>query len=262
MNVNHTPVDEIIETATGAAPSIIDELLESFDVGDANSREEVLGMDTAPDATELDLEVAVAAIEETTVTADKPAKKGKKGKKATDADPDKPSTEPGEEPAAAAAAPKKERKFFSKQSDRIAHNLGDKLGENMLLVLSDAALTGDDLIARNKEILETIDGTAKKVGEKAAMLFKWLQTGGDLNEVMKRAFKLLKKDGFITSGDKGTMQLDLLKKPYSLGTARSQSNQIFVLFRLLKIANEDGKGKLVPNPESLILAKANALLGL
>ena len=156
---------------------------------------------------------------------------------------------------------KKERVFFSKQSDRIAHHLGDKLSEFMLLELGDATLTGDDLKAKNAEVLASIDSTAKKVGEKANMLFKWMNKGGDLNEVMARAFKVLVRDGELTSGDKGNLQLDLLAKPYSMGTARSQANQIFMLFPILKITMKE-KGKMVPNPDSLLFIKAKAQLGL
>lgn len=156
---------------------------------------------------------------------------------------------------------KKERIFFSKQSDRIAHHLGDKLSEFMLLEILDATLTGEELKAKNAEVLALIDTTAKKVGEKANQLFKWMNKGGDLNEVMARAFKVLVKDGELTSGDKGNLQLDLLAKPYSLGTARSQANQIFMLFPILKVTMKE-KGKMVPNPESLIFIKAKAQLGL
>lgn len=158
---------------------------------------------------------------------------------------------------------KKERVFFSKQSDRIAHHLGDKLSEFMLLELGDAALTGEDLKAKNAEVLAIFDAktTAKKVGEKANMLFKWMSKGGDLNEVMARAFKVLVRDGELTSGDKGNLQLDLLAKPYSMGTARSQANQIFMLFPILKITMKE-KGKMVPNPDSLLFIKAKAQLGL
>lgn len=230
-------------------------------LGEGGEVEEIVAAE--PDSmNELELEAAVSAAEryeetgETEATAEpeveaaaEPEKKKKGGKK---------------KDAAAPAAPAEEKKriYFSKQSDRIAHRLGEKLGEFMLLEIGDAALTGEELQARNKEVLAAIDGTAKKVGEKAAMLFKWMQQGGDLNEVMKRAFTLMKKDGYLTSGDKGNLQEYLLAKPYSLGTARSQSNQVFCLFRALKIANMDGKGKMVPNDQSIILMKANSTLGL
>lgn len=189
---------------------------------------------------EIATEVEAAGDTSIDVEAAKPAKKTKAAK------------EPKE---------KKERVFFSKQSDRIAHGLGDKLSEFMLLEIEDASLSGDDLKAKNAEVLSSIDSTAKKVGEKANMLFKWMSKGGELNEVMARAFKVLVRDGELTSGDKGNLQLDLLAKPYSMGTARSQANQIFMLFPTLKITMKE-KGKMVPNPDSLLFIKAKAQLGL
>jgi hypothetical protein len=157
---------------------------------------------------------------------------------------------------------KKKRVLFNKQSERILHNLGDKTGDFMLLELKDAELTGDKLKERNKEVLALIDAIpAKKVGEKALQLFKWMHNGGDMNEVMRRAFTLLAKDSQLESGDKGNLQTDLLKKPYSVGTARSQSNQMFMLMPALKITIKE-KGRMVANPDSLILMKVNSILGL
>jgi hypothetical protein len=252
--------DEIIETNLDAILSTLggDEVVEETaapiaDIGELNELE----LEAAISAVEryedqpADGEAAAAEGEAEAPVVDEteaPAKKGS-GRKKKETAPKEP-------------AEKKAKIFFSKQSDRIAHRLGDKLGEFMLLEIGDAELSGEDLQARNKEVLSLIDGTAKKVGEKAAMLFKWMQQGGELNEVMKRAFTLMAKEGFLTSGDKGNLQENLLAKPYSLGTARSQSNQIFCLFRALKVANMDGKGKMVPNPNSLVLMKANATLGL
>ena len=113
------------------------------------------------------------------------------------------------------------------------------------------------------EVLATIDACGqKKVQEKAVMLFGYMSNGGALNEVMKRAFTVLVRDGFITSGDKGNLHANLLTKPYSLGTARAQAGQMLCLFPMLKIALKDGRGRLVANPDSLILMKVSAELGL
>jgi hypothetical protein len=92
-------------------------------------------------------------------------------------------------------------------------------------------------------------------------LFGWLKNGGTLNEVMRRAFVEMAKDGCLTSGKNGNLHATLLAKPYSGPTAASQGNQIFMLFPALKIAIKE-KGKLIPNPDSLLLAKVNSLLGL
>jgi hypothetical protein len=78
---------------------------------------------------------------------------------------------------------------------------------------------------------------------------------------MLRAFTTLVREGELTSGDKGNLQQDLLAKPYSLGTARSQANQVFMLFPFFKITVKE-KGKMIMNPDSVMLAKARAQLAI
>ena len=157
---------------------------------------------------------------------------------------------------------KKERIFFSKKSDRIKHKLGDKVGDFLILEVGDVVLEADALKARQDEILNDIDTKlAKKVGEKAAQLLDWYSKGGKLNEIMLRAFSTLVREGELTSGDKGNLQQDLLAKPYSLGTARSQANQVFMLFPFFKITVKE-KGKMIMNPDSVMLAKARAQLAI
>lgn len=154
------------------------------------------------------------------------------------------------------------RIFFANRSDRIKHNLGGKVSDFLVLELSDIALSSEALKARQDEILGEIDNKlAKKVGEKAAQLLDWFSKGGKMNEVMRRAFTVLVKDGELTSGDGGNLQNDLLAKPYSMGTARSQANQMFMLFPFFKITVKE-KGKMVANPNSVMLAKAKDQLGL
>ncbi|CAB4121816.1 hypothetical protein UFOVP26_31 [uncultured Caudovirales phage] len=157
---------------------------------------------------------------------------------------------------------KKGRIYFSKKSDRIKHKLGDKVGDFLILEMSDATLDADTLKARQEEILSDIDTKlAKKVGEKAAQLLDWYSKGGKLNEIMRRAFTVLVTENELTSGDKGNLQQDLLAKPYSLGTARSQANQVFMLFPFFKITVKE-KGRMIMNPDSVMLAKARSQLGI
>jgi hypothetical protein len=170
--------------------------------------------------------------------------------------------------AAAEAAPTTKKKrdpkprlTFSKPAAKIQHVLGEKLGETLILEASDAALDATALKAKQDETLKAIDGLAKKVGEKAVQLFQTIKTGGKLNEVMQRAIEVLVKEGSITSGDKGNLQTNLLSK-YTLGTARSQSNQVFCLFPVLGITKKDGKGKQVANADSVILATMRTKLAL
>lgn len=178
--------------------------------------------------------------------------------------------QPAQEPQsqvkeAAPKEPKAPRLTYvtNKKSEVLAQKLGSKASEYLLLEVADAALDEDGLKAKMDEVLATIDACSqKKVQEKAVMLFGYMSKGGTLNEVMKRAFTVLVRDGFITSGDKGNLHANLLTKPYSLGTARAQAGQMLCLFPMLKIALKDGRGRLVANPDSLILMKVSAELGL
>jgi hypothetical protein len=160
-------------------------------------------------------------------------------------------------------APKVPRitRVTGKESAVLAAKLGDKVGDFLVLETADAALDADALKAKQDDVLTSIDALAKKVGEKATMLFGWMKNGGTLNEVMKRTFTVMARDGELTSGNKGNLQTDLLSKPYSPGTSASQANQMFMLLPALKITIKE-KGKMVPNPDSLIYMKAKAELGL
>lgn len=250
---------QVVETVETNDASMIDELLAKLedDVIDETVGEE----DTAlASEAEIEAAVAIAVKEEAKIAAyaeqpagsdtievaetEKPAKKTKVAKA---------PKEPKE---------KKERIYFSKKSDRIKHKLGDKVGDFLVLEMSDATLDADALKARQEEILSDIDTKlAKKVGEKAAQLLDWYSKGGKLNEIMRRAFTVLVTEGELTSGDKGNLQQDLLAKPYSLGTARSQANQVFMLFPFFKITVKE-KGRMIMNPDSVMLAKARAQLSI
>lgn len=115
----------------------------------------------------------------------------------------------------------------------------------------------DEFIAR----MDDRDSIADKVKEKMSMLLTWLQKGGELNEVLKRTFTVMHTRGELTSGDKGNLQLNLLSKPYSMGTARSQANQMFMALPELGIVVKE-KGRMLPNPDSVLLPMINAKLGL
>jgi hypothetical protein len=160
----------------------------------------------------------------------------------------------------AKAAPT-ERHVVLTKSQKVASKLGDKVSEFLVLEMADAELDEAALKAKQETVLAEIDTLAKKVSEKAVQLFGWMRNGGSLNEVMKRTFEVLAKEGELTSGEKGNLQQNLLAKPYSKGTAASQANQMFMLLPMLKVTRRE-KGRMIANPDSLILAKAKAELGL
>lgn len=181
-----------------------------------------------------------------------------------------------------AAKPKKEKKAKEPKEPRVTYvtgkaadvlkaRLGDKTSEMLVLEVEDAGLDPAELEAKQHELLKllntrpgTSDGgaTQKKVAEKVVILFGWLKNGGSLNRVLEITFQTLLKDGEIQSGEKGNLWQALLAKPYSKGTANAQGGQMLQLLPMLKIANKTEKGKLVANPNSMILMAVKAQMGL
>lgn len=152
----------------------------------------------------------------------------------------------------------------AKTSEKIMFRLGSKAGDFLVLETKDAELDEAALKARQDEMLKNFDGTSQiKVREKMVQLFGYLSgSNAKLNEVMRRAFTVLLKDGNLISGEKGNLHVDLLAKPYSVGTTRAQSGQIFSLFPQLKIVNKTDRGVYVANPDSVILQMMKQRLGL
>lgn len=195
---------------------------------------------------------------------------------------------PEAEAATASDKPKKEKKakepkepkepkaprvtyVGNKASEVLKARLGDKTNEMLVLEVEDASLDPAELEAKQSELLKllntrpgTSDGgaTQKKVAEKIVMLFGWLKNGGKLNQVMDITFRTLIADGEIQSGEKGNLWAALLAKPYSKGTANAQGGQMMAMLPMLKIATKSEKGKLVANPNSMILMAVKAQMGL
>lgn len=159
----------------------------------------------------------------------------------------------------------------SRASDVLKDRLGGNTAEALVLEVGDIELDEATLAVKQKELMDLLNvrphhstadqgSTQKKVAEKIVMLFAYMKNGGKLNEVMARTFKILIRDGYIQSGDKGNLHQELLSKPYSPGTARAQSGQMMKMLPMLKIATVSDKGHLVANPESLILMKMTSEL--
>lgn len=162
------------------------------------------------------------------------------------------------------------RIYFADRADRIAHRLGSDLGNYMVLEIADAALEGEALKAKQDETFAVIKAMNKKVKNRASLLLDYAAgKSKSLNSVISIAFKLLKRDGKLTTGDKGNYVTTLLSKndvnprPYSPGAARAMSNNTVSLLKQLKVITDGGeKQTYVPNPNSLIAAKINGMLGL
>jgi hypothetical protein len=173
--------------------------------------------------------------------------------------------------AAAAPAeekPKKERTprvHYSNKADRIAARLGDKLSEYTVLTVQDVegALDDDALALKMAETMTLIRGMSQKKQNRAGFLMEFVSgKASKLNEVMSRTLSVLHKDGVLTTGKDGNLLTNLLARPYSPAAARAMGGNTVAVFEDLKLIVADGKGSYRANPESLLLAKANALLGL
>lgn len=193
------------------------------------------------------------------------------------AESDTPKTAP-DAAADAAKPPKAPRVSVSRvgktKSEVLTSTLGN-VSEGLLLEAADLTLSEEALREKQSALLDIIDvrpgsakaktagsSTQKKVAEKVIQLFGYVKNGGTLNEVMRRTFKVLARDGEITSGEKGNLHAELLSKPYSVLTCKAQAGQMMAMLPMLKIALATSKGRLVANPDSLILAKVKAELGL
>lgn len=168
--------------------------------------------------------------------------------------------------AAKAAQPKRPTSVTHKPGALLVAKLGEGYRDYLTFDVRDAELDTLALEAKQNEFVERMndkDAIADKVREKIIMLLTWLKAGApdSLNEVLRRTFVVLHDKGELTSGDKGNLQLNLLTKPYSIGTARSQANQMFMALPELGITVKE-KGKMVANPNSALLPMIYAKLGL
>lgn len=246
---------------------------------------------TADAAGGLELDLADADLDSLDLSADEAtlleAALDAEGPAGLPAEPEAPASA-APETAAAPEAPKKADKKTSapkkpstarttyvnaKASEVLKSRLNGDVAGTIVLEFGDADLTPEQLAAKQSELLDLLnvrphqskDGsTQKKVAEKVVMLFAYLKNGGGLNEVLRRTFTVLAKDGYVQMGKTGNLTADLLAKPYSPGTANAQGGQMMQMLPLLRIALPDtaNKGRLVVNPESVIFSRMVELLGL
>lgn len=158
------------------------------------------------------------------------------------------------------ATPRVPRKHYTDRAERLKDQLGAGLEAVSMLTPQDATMAKDDAIERT---LAIIKGMNKKEQNRASNLVEFI-TGkrASLNTVLDRLLKLLHKDGFLTTGDKGNVMENLLAKPYAPNSARAMGANTVAVFADLMLIKADGRGRYVPNPESVLLALCNQKLGL
>lgn len=148
-------------------------------------------------------------------------------------------------------------------SGKIMSKTGGDAGV-FILEPADAELTGVDLEAHVKALVDGADSLPVKAGNKMQLLFGYLKNGGKLNEYLLRAFEVLARDGEIKTGDAGNYIQAMTKpeagrKAFGLGTARSQVSQLGALLPYLKVATKES-GRFVLNPDSVVFAAVKANL--
>ena len=255
--------------------ALLDELLantaESITVEPAAAEPAAAASSDADDDVELDLNLDEDALLQAALEAE--------GVSSTEELPAAPEAAPApveQAPKKAAAKkPSTARTTYtnSKASEVLKARLNGDVSSDLILELSDLELSPEELQSKQSALLDILNvrphqskdaSTQKKVAEKVVMLFGYLKNGGNLNEVLRRTFTVLAKDGYVQMGKTGNLFLNLLEKPYSVGTANAQGGQMLQMLPLLKIALPDpsNKGRLVVNPNSVIFARMVTLLGL
>lgn len=245
----------------------------------ATVEDELDGLFDESDIDESLLSLDDLVIEDVPAVAPDPVKKKSPKKKAVATesksvdDEPKADDQPVEDAPAEDDAPKAEPKKKEPATPRTTYVnaskskvLLDRLsGDTSELVLEfdDVDLPPEELAKKQRAFLAVLNNqpatttngqtVQKKVAEKVVILFTMFKQKKGWNEVMYRTFKLLLTDGYIQSGDKGNLVQELLKKPYSIGTARAQAGQMMQMLPLLKIATETSKGRLEINENSTIL---------
>lgn len=158
--------------------------------------------------------------------------------------------------AAEVKAARPVRKFFANKSERVVAGVGFSV-----LTLADAELTGADLDAKVAEEATTFGGAGTKVQNRMTNVYEYV--GGrpvKLNPVQETALAVLKRDGYLKSGDKGNFHLELVKGGrYSVASARAMGNNSLAAFRLSKTIIKVADGSYHANPESLVYLKLQSM---
>lgn len=134
------------------------------------------------------------------------------------------------------------------KSEALAVALGDKLDTLLMVDSDDLTLPEDQQFDKRIALLEKIDGLPKKIGEKATNLFAHVSKGAQLSNYTRIAINFLLTNGEMTSKQ---LKDTYLARPYSEGTASSQTTQLMNLLPALGIAKREA-GKLVVNPTSTL----------
>jgi hypothetical protein len=151
----------------------------------------------------------------------------------------------GRKKNAAPKEPKEPRQTFDTVSAAVAHKIGGR--ENLALYASDAVAQPDVAEALRSDRYARFDAAAKKVGEKIVNLFAASAGKAKLSEFTQTALRCI-AGGSTTSK---AIYEAMIADGYSVGTSRSQSQQMMHLLPLTGIAKRE-KDTLTLESESVL----------
>lgn len=136
------------------------------------------------------------------------------------------------------------------KADALVKALGSKLNDYLTLNNADAMLDASALQAKVDAKLQEIEGLPVKIQEKVVNFYAHLVNGAALSNYTRMALELLVKQGELTSKQ---LRDAYIARPYSQGTANSQTTQLMKLLPTLGLATREANGRLVANPDSTLL---------
>ena len=255
--------DTVNAAVTDAELEALEELEDLLGAGDDEQPASAASDEVIADDDLADLAAALQEEAAAVPAPEKPKRKAR-SKKAKEAAPEAASSEDASEPEASAAegaseteaeAPKKApRLTFDTTSEALFHKIGDS---ELALVMDDAERPQTEI---REEIAGIVDGSAKKVQEKASNLIACAVKGGTLSVYTKIALRSLFTAEKITSAELAQAYRDNPDPSYSDGTARAQSGQMMKLLPDLKIAVRTGS-TLTVNQDSVLALPLREMVG-
>ena len=160
----------------------------------------------------------------------------------------------GEDAEGAEGHARTPRPVFASKSEALVHRVGG--ADGIVLEASDADLSETDRQAKNDAFLASVNTTAKKVQEKVINIMASAAKGVKLSAFTDTALRVLLTKGSVTSKD---IFEAMITDDWTVGTARSQSQQMMQLLPLVRIANRS-KDVLTVNPDSVLAEHFKATL--
>lgn len=151
-------------------------------------------------------------------------------------------------PITAAKTPRVKRAVGSKPSAVL-----EAMNDETFLKVACLLTTDDPTTVDGEAVKTTVDSLAKKIGDKALNLLRFNETGdkSKLQVYTRLGLDFLLKNGTM---DSKALTAHFQATKYSLGTARSQANQIMGLLPAMKVGLMSGRAMSI-NPDSAIVAK-------